>query len=689
MASTARNRLARETSPYLLQHAGNPVDWYPWGPEALARAVAEDKPILLSIGYSACHWCHVMERESFEDPATAALMNRDYVSIKVDREERPDLDHLYQLSIQVLGRQGGWPLTVFLSPDLRPFFGGTYFPPAPRYGLPSFQQVLQGLADAWRTRRADVIGNAAQLSDAVRQVERAECVGPRSALDRSGVGAAAARLLSRFDNENGGFGERPKFPNVFALELWQRHAVASGDADWGDRVRFTLERMVRGGIYDQLGGGFHRYSTDERWLVPHFEKMLYDNALLLRLIANDHRRAPSPALARVLRETGDWALREMQLPDGGFASTQDADSEGEEGRFFAWSPAQLVDAIGPADAAFAARALGVEPAGNFEHGASVLHCPVTAVDAARALGLPTDDADERLDSVRRRLFAARERRARPGRDDKVLAGWNGLLIHGLALAGTVLDEPRFLVAAQRASRFVEAALDRDGRLLRTWRAGRAHIDAFAEDYGFLAEGELALFEATGEPRHFARADSLLRRALALFADPDAGGFFLTRADGEPLFERPRAAYDNAVPGATSSLCHALLRQHALTGEPAFWGAAEAALGSLGAAMSRNPSGFSYLLAALDAATAGVGTLVVTGRPADLARTALLAAARARLLPNLLVVPVAPGTVLPAGLEALLEGKDRAQSAAFLCRAGACSLPVADPAALDRLLASGR
>jgi uncharacterized protein YyaL (SSP411 family) len=669
-SETLTNRLAGETSPYLLQHAGNPVDWYPWGPEALRESREKDKPILLSIGYSACHWCHVMERESFEDRKTASLMNDLFVNIKVDREERPDLDHIYQTAIQVLGRNGGWPLTMFLTPDLKPFFGGTYFPPVDRYGMRAFPRILVDVARAYREQRGQVDRQAAEITEYLGEVDGGTGKAATDPLPSTFVRNAAAALTQRFDPDHGGFGDRPKFPNSTALELWLRQ---TDESDFRDRVAFTLTQMIAGGIYDQLGGGFHRYSTDEHWLVPHFEKMLYDNGLLLRLLAQAWTATGNPLFQTALRETADYVLREMCDPSGGFYSTQDADSEGVEGKFFVWDEQEIRAVVDTADADLVLRALGVSPVGNFEQsGKSVLHRPMTLSAAARMEGRTEDDAVAALSRARQQLFRARELRVHPHRDDKIIAGWNGLMIHGLATAGTAVNDQRYVDGAVRASEFVATQLTQNGHLLRTWRAGKARIPAFAEDYAFLAEGELALFEATGDPKHFRRGQSFVDTALDRFQSPD-GGFFVTPSDGEPLIQRPRASYDNAVPSATSSLTHALLRLHAVSGDARYAEAADRALRCFQPVMSRNPFGYSYLLCAADAALAGVGSLVITGNADDPSRQALLEAARGRYLPNILVIPWTGVADAPPGLASLLQGKSE-QAAAWLCRNGTCSRP---------------
>jgi hypothetical protein len=677
------NRLAKESSPYLLQHSHNPVDWYAWGDEALGRSRAEDKPILLSIGYSACHWCHVMERESFEDAGTAQVMNDLFVNIKVDREERPDLDHIYQTAIQVLGRNGGWPLTMFLTPELKPFFGGTYFPPVDRYGMRSFRRIMESVSTAYRDQRAQVNRQAEEIAGYLGEVEHMPG-GPSEALSAETVRTAATWLLKRFDTEHGGFGERPKFPNSTALELWLRHAHTNQAPVFAENVAFTVRNMIHAGIYDQLGGGFHRYSTDERWLIPHFEKMLYDNALLLRLLAQLIQSSGDETFRRGAGETAEYVHREMTHPEGAFYSTQDADSEGVEGKFFAWTEKELKTLIPAEDSELILRAFGVEPGGNFEHGLTVLHRPLSVATLAKLYSRTDSEVETALARARWRLYEVREHREHPLRDDKVLTGWNGLMIQGLASVGVALNEPKFVGWAQDASEFVAKHLWRNGTLLRTWRDGQAKIEAFGEDHAFLAEGELTLFEATGDPKHLQRARTLADIMLDRFVDP-AGGFFVTPVGGEALIQRPKSIHDNAVPSATSSMTMVLLRLHALTGEGRYGDAADRILRTFEAAMEKNPFAYSYLVCALEAATTGVGTLVVTGAAGDPTRESLLSTARSTYAPNLVVVPWAAGTQTAPEIASLVAGKGDS-AAAYLCRNGTCSAPVRSPEALRALLA---
>ncbi len=579
-----RNRLAGEASPYLLQHAHNPVDWFPWGAEALAKAADEDKPIFLSIGYAACHWCHVMERESFEDEATAAFMNERFVSIKVDREERPDLDGIYMDAVQAMTGQGGWPLSAFLTPAGEPFFAGTYFPPAPRHGMPAFRDVLRGVADAWKERRDDVVGQGAKIAEIIGRAAHAT---PTSReLDEALADAAASSLRASFDPRWGGFGAAPKFPQPMTLEFLLRRALR-GSLGALEMVTITLDRMAGGGMYDQLGGGFARYSTDERWHVPHFEKMLYDNALLLQLYTRAWQVTGHDRYRAVATETAGYLLREMQHAEGGFFSSQDADSEGVEGRFFTWSWAELTHLVDES----AALALGATREGNWAgdgHGATnVLWRPPPGDGDARGAELGNDELDE----ARATLFAARESRVRPATDDKVLAAWNGMVIGALAEAGRTFDEPAYVDAAVRAATFVlEAVRDTDGRLLRSWRDGVTGGPGFLDDHALMASACLTLYETTFDVAWFERARSLAGEMRRLFTDP-AGGFFQTGADAEVLLVRPKELYDNATPSGSSVAADTLLRLAAFTGDDSLFQEAIATLNGVADGMARAPGAF--------------------------------------------------------------------------------------------------
>jgi hypothetical protein len=677
------NRLAREVSPYLLQHAGNPVDWYPWGEEALARARAEDKPILLSIGYSACHWCHVMERESFEDGETAALMNALFVNVKVDREERPDLDQVYQLVVQLMGRGGGWPLTVFLSPDQKPFFGGTYFPPEPRYGMPSFRSVLVALAEAYRDRRGDVLEQAQELAVAIASVGRGEPAEGGAPLGPDLLERAARKLVARFDDTHGGFGTAPKFPNTMALEVLLRRGALEGDARAVERFRLALDRMREGGLVDQLGGGFHRYSTDAEWLVPHFEKMLYDNALLLRTYVDGWRHAGREAWADTARRTVAWLLGEMQDARGGFYASQDADSEGEEGKFFVWRPDEVRAELAGDDEAtrVALACFGVTEEGNFEKsGASVLHVarPASAEESAA------------LERARLRLLEARAKRPKPFRDEKILASWCSLAVSALADAAMAMGEPAWLDAAKRAFAFLERTLvvrDAGGvRALRLAKDDVAKGQGFLDDHAYLACAALDLYEATGEPRHVELACALAETILARFGDGE-GGFFFSPDDGEALLARSQDTYDQAVPSGAAMAALALARLGALRGGR-FEEEARRAAERLGPPAVGNPFAHAQSVLVADRLVRGSVDVVLVG-PRDDARTVALARAAFRAyLPNRTLAWIDPTD--PASTDAapaLAEGKPaRPAPAAYVCWGRTCSLPVETPAELTALLA---
>ena len=664
------NRLADETSPYLLQHAHNPVDWYPWGPEALSRARDEDRPIFVSIGYSACHWCHVMERESFENDEIATVMNRDFVNIKVDREERHDLDDVYMAAVQAMTGSGGWPMSVFLTPDLKPFFGGTYFPPEDRHGMPGFPRVLAGVAEAYRERRADVAAQAETLSAHLRsQLEIAPGVGDPQ---RSQLDAAVVRLAASFDAAHGGFGGAPKFPAPMALEFLLRAWRRSGDPHTLEMVTRTLDAMADGGIHDQLGGGFSRYSTDVRWLVPHFEKMLYDNALLAHCYLEAYRATGEVRYATVVRRTLDFMLAELQTADGGFASALDADSEGEEGRFYVWSheelDAVLADAgLDDADRASLATHWDVTPGGSWE-GHSILH----------AVG--PEPRRELLDAARAALYAARERRLRPGRDDKQLAAWNGLALRALASAALVLGEERYAIATRRLVDFVRARLLRDAdRLWRTSRDGRSHTPAFCEDYANVADGLLAAYAALGDGSLLDLAQRLMDRAGRDFWDEASGTFADTGPEHEGMIIRPRSVIDSAVPSANSVAADVLLRLALLSGNADAARRAQSILRAVAPALERQPSAFGRMLSTADRALNQPLDAVVAGEAASDEALALRRAAVGPYAPDLVIAPLAPGD--PHADWPLFAGKlaRGGRATAYVCRGYACDEPTDDPA----------
>ena len=671
------NRLADEASPYLRQHADNPVDWYPWGEEALRAAREADKPILLSIGYAACHWCHVMAHESFEDPATAAQMNRDFINVKVDREERPDLDSIYMGAVVAMTGQGGWPMTVALKPDGKPFFGGTYFPPTPRYGMPAFRQVLTSLADAWRDRRADVEGSAADVAAHLRQTTLAAALGGGGALDADLLDQALNALLRSFDARLGGFGGAPKFPPSMTLEFLLHITAQRGDSMALHMAERTLEAMAHGGLYDQIGGGFARYSTDDRWLVPHFEKMLYDNALLARVYSHAWQITGKPLYRRVVEETLDFVAREMRHAGGGFSSSYDADSEGEEGKFYVWTAAEIRAALGDNAERFMA-AYGVSEAGNWE-GRNILNV-AGGVDEEQLAG---------LSEARQKLFDIRARRVPPGLDDKTLTAWNGLMLAAFADAGRALGRSDYIAVATANASFLRVRMRRDdGRLWRAWQPGLGdapgRFNAYLEDYACLADGLLALYAATFEPRWFAWARELAEAMLAHFSDP-AGGFFDTSDDHEELLHRPKDVQDNATPSGNSMAAHVLLRLGLLTGEGRYWDAAEGVISGLYTAMARYPSAFAHWLGAAAFILGEPLEVAIVGDPAAADARALLDVVLGRYRPDLVV---AAGEGEAAAVVPLLAGCERLddRAAAYVCRRFVCQQPVSESDALASQLA---
>ncbi len=697
------NRLAHETSPYLLQHKDNPVDWHPWGPEALAKAKAEDKPIFLSIGYAACHWCHVMEHESFEDPATAQLMNEQFVSIKVDREERPDLDSIYMNAVVAMTGHGGWPMSVFLTPDGIPFYGGTYFPPTPRHGMPAFQQVLEGVHEAWQNRREQVLQGGREVLGHLRQGETLGLPGGAEAVSTDTLAAAVKSLWQQFDWRDYGWGQAPKFPQPMIIEFLLRHHRLTSEATPLEMATKTLRAMARGGMYDQLGGGFHRYSTDVTWLVPHFEKMLYDNAQLARAYLHAWQLTGDPEFRRVTEEILGYVLREMRDPGGGFYSSQDADSEGEEGRFFVWSAPEIDEALG-LEAPLFKEYYGVRPGGNFE-GKNILFVATEVEALARKTGLADDHVRAWLADARQKLFAVRERRVKPGLDDKVLAGWNGLMLAAFAEAARALDRADYRQTAIANAEFLLQTMRApDGRLHRSWRRlpspsgtippeaqrsgggvggegeqGVPRLNAFLEDYVNVAEGLLALYETTFDARYFTAARELMAAVIEHFSDSQ-GGFFDTSDDHETLVTRPKDIQDNATPSGNAMAATVLLKLAALTAEPRYSEVAESMLRSVQPILGQYPTGFAQWLCALSFALGQAREIALVGDPARADMRALLEVAFGGYRPFQVVALKRPDADSPVPLLAGREMKDGKATAA-VCYNFACRLPVTDAEAL--------
>ena len=667
------NLLARETSPYLLQHADNPVAWRPWGPEALAEARAAGKPVLLSVGYAACHWCHVMAHESFEDAEIAALMNELFVSVKVDREERPDIDTIYQHALMMLGQQGGWPLTMFLTPDGEPFWGGTYFPPESRYGRPGFPEVLRTIAEYWRDRQDAVTRNVAALRDALASM----ATSPTGAgVPLEAVEQAALRLAGEFDMVHGGLGTAPKFPSPPVLALLWRSYRRTGEAKPRDAVLVTLERMSEGGIYDHLGGGFARYATDAQWLVPHFEKMLYDNAQLVDLLTWAWQETGEPLFETRLRETVGWVLREMIAEGGGFAATLDADSEGEEGRYYVWDADEIDRLLGD-DAALFKQVYDVHPGGNWDG--------KTILNRSRWTGTPTEAEEATLARCRAALLEARGKRVRPGWDDKALADWNGLTIAALATAGAVLGEPAWIAAAERAFEFVRTRMTgADGRLLHSFRDGAARHAATCEDYADMARAALALHEAAGGGAHLACARDWVAVLDAHYRDAAQGGYFFTADDAEALIVRTKSADDHATPSGNGTMVEVLARLWLITGDDAYRARAEEVIAAFSGALARN---FFPLTTLLNGAAflATAKQVVIAGTRDDDDAKALIATAFRAAAPDRVIEVVADAAALPDGHPAKGKGRVDGRAAAYVCAGQSCSLPLTDRSALEQAL----
>jgi uncharacterized protein YyaL (SSP411 family) len=669
------NQLINETSPYLLQHAHNPVDWHPWGPEALEKARRENKPILLSVGYSACHWCHVMAHESFEDPDTAALMNRLFVNIKVDREERPDIDRIYQTAHSLLTRRpGGWPLTVFLTPEDRvPFFAGTYFPNEPRHGMPSFRQLMWHIADFIAQHPDEIRRQNASLLQALQSLNAD--AGGTSGLNALPLDTARRQLEQSFDERLGGFGRAPKFPHPTSLECLLRHWAGTSRHPGGSDRRalhmavFTLEQMAQGGINDQLGGGFCRYSVDDHWMIPHFEKMLYDNGALLALYAQAHAATGNALFRRTCEQTAAWVMREMQAPEGGYYSSLDADSEGEEGRFYTWSPQEIRAELDPADYPLFARHFGLDRDANFE-GRWHLHVYRSRPQLAAELSLPPDEVDRRLDRACAALLATRDRRVRPGRDDKILTAWNGLMIRGMAIAGRHLDQAAWIDSAQRAVDFIRRTLWADGRLLATCKDGRAHLNAYLDDHVYLIDGLLELLQARWREQDLGFALELAGVVLARFRDP-SGGFFFTSDDHEALIHRPRPNHDDSTPSGNGVAAAVFYRLGHLLGEPRYLEAARQTLKGLWSSLESMPHGHASLLAALEEALSPGQTVILRGEAAAMRPWQRRAAHRYAPRRMVLAIPSSE-TALPG---ILADYTPRGEVAAYACTGLQCGPPV--------------
>jgi uncharacterized protein YyaL (SSP411 family) len=679
------NRLIHETSPYLLQHAHNPVDWYPWSDEAFDKAKAENKPVLLSIGYSACHWCHVMERESFENEQIAAVMNDLFVNIKVDREERPDLDEIYMNAVQMLTGRGGWPMTMFLTPERKPFYGGTYFPPEDRGGMPGFRRILMGVSQAYRERPADVDKSVVQIVSALRRMT--ESALSQKNLSLTAIGNGAEKIARAYDADNGGLGQAPKFPNAGVYELFLRHHHRSKNDRYLEMVTHTLTKMAQGGIYDHLGGGFHRYSVDAKWLVPHFEKMLYDNAQLARIFAQAYTLTKNPLFRSVVDETCAYALREMSHSEGGFYSTQDADSEGEEGRFFVWTPEEINRLIGEEQGEIFCRIYDVSEQGNFEE-KNILHPILTLEQASKYFRKQQPELEKLVAEAKRKLFDEREKRVKPFRDEKIITAWNGLMLSGLAAAIKISPQPAYIDAVEGTVEFIFGKLFRGEFLLHTYKDGEAKVLGFLDDYAYLAAGLLDVYEALFDPSLLERARQLTEIMLREFWDENDGAFFFTGKSHEQLISRAKPVFDASVPSGNALATQVLLRLSAITGRDDYRERGETVLRLYYEAMESQPFGFAHLLCALDFSLAKPTEVVIVGRREDPATRELLQKIHSLYLPNLTLQLAAPGQPLEA-ITPLLAGKTQlhGQPTVYVCHDHTCSAPVIDWSELRPLLES--
>jgi len=685
MTAAHSNRLIHETSPYLLQHAHNPVDWHPWGNEAFQKAKRENKPVLLSIGYSACHWCHVMERESFENEQIAALMNDLFISIKVDREERPDLDEIYMNAVQLLTGRGGWPMTMFLTPDGKPFYGGTYFPPEDRQGMPGFPKILLGVSQAYRERSADVEKSVGEILAALQRMSETH----QSDKDFSpDIIAASCEKISRaYDSDNGGLGQAPKFPNAGVYELFLRHFHHSKNERYLEMIVHTLTKMARGGIYDHLGGGFHRYSVDAKWLVPHFEKMLYDNAQLLSIYAHAYAITGEPLFESVVEETAQYLLREMFQAGGGFYSTQDADSEGEEGKFFVWTADEINRLLGTEAGEVFCRIYDVSEQGNFEE-KNILHPILTIEQASKYFGKEKSALETLVAEAKTKLFTEREKRSKPFRDEKIITAWNGLALSGLAAAIKISDDKAFITAATQTSEFIFDKMFRDGFLLHTYKDGQAKLLGYLDDYAFLAVGLLDIYETLLDRAFLDRALQLNEIMLREFWDENEGGFFYTGKSHEQLISRAKPIFDASIPSGNAMATELLLRLYHITGEDDYRARAEKVLRSYYDVMESQPFGFAHMLCAVDQYLNPPKAIVVVGNADDPRTKALLAEVHRLYLPNKVLQLVGAEQALE-DISPLLRGKTQVngQPTAYLCQNFTCSAPVTNPAELKSLLQS--
>ncbi len=678
------NHLIHEKSPYLLQHAYNPVNWYPWGPEALARAKEENKPIFLSIGYSTCHWCHVMEEQSFENPEIATLLNRDFICVKVDREERPDLDKIYMLAVQALTGSGGWPLNVFLTPDLEPFFGGTYFPPGDMGGRTGMKTLIPWIAKVWKETPEKALDVGQRLKHLLQEQDASR---PHSPLTTTLMTKAFEAIAGRFDATYGGFGQAPKFPQAMTLSFLLRHHHGTGRAEALNMVRQTLQQMARGGIYDQLGGGFHRYATDDRWLVPHFEKMLYDNAVLAQVYVEAFQVTGNAEFEQTARAVLDYVLRDMTDPQGGFYSAEDADSEGEEGTFYVWTPEQIETVLGRESGALFSRFYDVTPAGNFEGGRSILHQWIDLASFAKDRGMAPENLEPRLVESRRRLFDARAKRVRPHRDDKILTAWNGMMITTMAYAGSVLDEPRYTAAAERAGRFLLEHLWTKEGLLRRYREGEVRFPGYLDDYAFLVQGLIELYQSTFDIVWIEKALALNGEMVARFYDRKGGNFFFSQAGDASLISRTKELHDAAKPSGNAVAILNLLRLSEFTGEGKLREMAQTSLEALSGDLVETPGAFAHTLSALDFSLSAPMEIAVAGPPASPETQAMLRAIRKPFSPNK-VVGLARETKGKHG--ATIPYLDRKipigdKPTVYICRNYTCKKPLTDPEEVRRAL----